>query len=127
MAQLLLIEPDSLLSRIYIQAFEAVGHDVGVAYSAQEAIDRADEAHPDMVILELQLPRHNGLEFLYEFRSYAEWLKVPVIIQSFVPPQEFLTDSSSWRLLGVVEYLYKPRATLQQLLFAVNEQLAIAV
>lgn len=125
MAQLLLIEPDSLLSQTYARVLAAAGHIVKCAHSAQQAVDSADETRPDLVILELQLTAHNGIEFLYEFRSYAEWLQVPVIILSLVPPQEFLTNSLNWQLLGVGDYLYKPCTSLRQLLAAVNEQLTV--
>jgi DNA-binding response OmpR family regulator len=86
----------------------------------------ADVIQPDLVILELQLVEHSGIEFLYEFRSYTDWQQVPVIIQSQVPPAEF---ADSWQLLhdelGVRGYLYKPRTSLTQLLASINEHLPI--
>jgi DNA-binding response OmpR family regulator len=123
MAQILLLEPDIVLSNIYIKALEQVGHKVSPVFDAQAAINVIDNLSPDLVILELQLPIHNGVEFLYELRSYAEWQKTPVIVQSFVPPSEFKSTPSLWRGLGIVTYLYKPRTSLQQLLNSVQEQL----
>jgi DNA-binding response OmpR family regulator len=123
MAQILLLEPDIVLSRIYAKALEQVGHKVSSVFDAQAAINVIDKFAPDLVVLELQLPIHNGVEFLYEFRSYAEWQKTPVIVQSFVPPSEFKLTPSLWRGLGIAIYLYKPRASLQQLLNSVQDQL----
>jgi DNA-binding response OmpR family regulator len=102
------------------------GHEVQAAGSAQAAIMSADVIRPDLVILELQLVEHSGIEFLYEFRSYPEWQAVPVIVQSQVPPAEF---AGSWQLLqdelGVRAYLYKPRTALVQLLSDVNKYLPV--
>src|SRR5665213_608152 len=117
MAQILLVEPDRLLAETYSQALTGAGHKVMIAPGAQAAISAADTARPDLVILELQLVEHSGIEFLYEFRSYPEWQDIPVLIHSGVPAGEF-TDS--WQImgqeLGVDVYLYKPRTSLSQLI-----------
>ena len=123
MAQILLIEPDATLSQTYRMALKIDGHNVTPVFTAQTAINIADRQSPDLVILELQLPVHNGVEFLYEFRSYTEWRSTPVIVQSFVPPSDFRSSAILWRNLGVVAYLYKPRTSLRQLLISVQEQL----
>jgi two-component system phosphate regulon response regulator PhoB len=73
MANILLIEPDRLLAEIYQRALSSEGHNVVVCAGAQSAILSADQSTPDLVILELQLVEHSGIEFLYEFRSYSEW------------------------------------------------------
>ena len=74
---------------------------------------------PDVVVLELQLPGHNGVEFLYEFRSYPEWLHVPVVLHTFVPPAELTRAVTLEAELGVRKMLYKPAATLTALCAAV--------
>lgn len=126
MAEILLIEPDRLLAESYVRALEAAGHGVNAASGAQAAILAADAIRPDMVVLELQLVEHSGIEFLYEFRSYQDWQGVPVIIQTNVPAAEF---NDSWRLLrdelGVREYLYKPHTSLRQLIASVNGHLKL--
>ncbi len=128
MARIILIEPDRLLAETYVQALMTAGHKVVACASAQAAILAADMSKPDIVILELQLIEHSGVEFLYEFRSYPEWQAIPVIIQTGVPSAEF---SGNWQLLkqelGVGAYLYKPQTTLQQLLASVGEHLPVAV
>lgn len=126
MAHILLVEPDHLLAETYHQSLAADGHQVVVRAGAQAAITAADQVKPDIVILELQLVEHSGIEFLYEFRSYPEWQDVPVLIQTHVPTAEF---AGSRRILehelGVEAYLYKPQTSLRQLLSAVREQLPI--
>jgi CheY-like chemotaxis protein len=73
------------------------------------------------------LPQHNGLEFLYEFRSYQEWRNTPVIIQSLVPSNEFKDNFILWHKLGIRDYLYKPKSTLLQLIDCVNRYLPQAI
>lgn len=120
MANILLIEPDHSLARAYKSALETAGHQVLIGTSAQTAVDAADEVCPDVVIMELQLVAHSGIEFLYEFRSYADWQDIPVIILSKVPPAEFNQCARTMREhLGVSTYCYKPQTDLKQLLHVV--------
>jgi DNA-binding response OmpR family regulator len=121
----LFVEPDILLGRTYQRLFEQAGHTARHARSAQAAVHAADERMPDVVVLELQLGRHNGVEFLYEFRSYSEWLDIPIIIHSFVPPQELHGAATLQTELGVCRVLHKPATSLAQLLAAVTQATAV--
>lgn len=124
MAQILLLEPDWPLAEIYRRALAGQGHSVVLCASAQAGILAADQRSPDLLIVELQLIEHSGIEFLYEFRSYPEWQAVPVILQSGLPFREV---ADSWELLQtqlqVRRYLYKPETSLRQLLSAVHREL----
>lgn len=115
--KVLLIEPSNLLGDVYKKALEQAGHEVVWSKSAQEAILNADSTSPDVVVLELQLPGHSGVEFLYEFRSYTEWQDIPVVLHTLVPQQ----NEKALSQLNIVKYLYKPATTLRQLIRAVDE------
>ncbi len=120
----MLIEPDKQLAAIYRGLCESIGHQVIWAGHAQDAISLADDGAPDLVVLELQLASHNGVEFLYEFRSYAEWQRVPVILLTNVQPSVLRQHQEIMNSLGVVDYLYKPATTLVQLRRSINNQFA---
>lgn len=122
MSNILFIEPDTVLTRIYARALERYGHVVVCASDAQQALDLADDNRPDVVILEPLLARYSGIGFLHEFRSYPEWRRVPVILhtrlsmETLVGMQQALQDD-----LGITAILYKPKTTLTQLLRTVAE------
>jgi CheY-like chemotaxis protein len=122
MANILMLEPDAVLAGTYRQAFEHMGHTVRRSVSAQDAVFQVDEHEPDVILVEIQMTAHSGIEFLYELRSYAEWQDIPVIIHSCIPPSEFEESMVLLRdMLKVSHYLYKPQTTLQTLLRAVRE------
>lgn len=121
MSNILLIEPNRLLSQTYQQALELAGHRVKSAGNAQAAITAADSFEPDVVVLEIQLAQHSGAEFLYEFRSYADWQKIPIIILSDVPASELSKFKQTFsKLFGIRHYLYKPQTRLSALVQTVN-------
>ncbi len=124
MAHVLLIEPDYILAGTYADALGHAGYSVQVAANAQTAIDAADKTIPDVVVLELQLAEHNGIEFLYEFRSYNEWRSVPVIIHSNLSSADMEPAGELWSQLGIVDYHYKPTSSLKALLSSVQKAAA---
>lgn len=124
MARILVLEPDKLLAETYRRALSSAGHEASYVTSGQAAVDSADDAMPDLIILELQLPAHNGLEFLYEFRSYTDWQWVPVIVNTNIPLNNI--DSAGGGLyakLGIKAWHYKPETSLRLLIRSVNEEL----
>lgn len=112
---ILLVEPHPLLGNTYKQALEQAGHTVVWQKKAQKAIHSADERTPDGVVLELQLPKHNGIAFLYEFRSYPDWQSIPVVVHSLVPIESLKAQLKVLKELGIHAYLYKPQTTLKML------------
>ncbi len=126
MAKILLVEPDINLAQTLIHSLKNRGHKIKVCATAQAAIHGVDSFKPDIVILELQLPVHNGIEFLYELRSYQDWQTVPVIVHSLVPPTLKAISSMLWDNLHIVAYHYKPVTKLATLNNSVDNILTTA-
>ena len=125
MPQILLIEPDKKLAVVYSKLLASMNYDVAWAAHAQDAVSLADQTRPNLVILELQLAGHNGIEFLYEFRSYAEWRDVPVILLTNVTPRALNITAETMEVLGIRRCLYKPSTTLTQLKRIVSEHTTV--
>ncbi len=115
MKHILLVEPDEALASTIGHFIESDETTVNYASDAQQAISQADSQRPDAVVLELAMSRHNGVEFLQEFRSYPDWMSVPVVIYSQIAPEDTGLSRAEWHKSGVIDYLYKPTARLHQL------------
>src|SRR5258708_11739415 len=115
MAQVLFIEPDRLLGINAKNIFKHAGHSIDWHVDPQAAMDSADASHPDIIILDLALAGRSGIEFLYELRSYPDWAKLPVIIYSSVPPEDFNSAGTAAAALHIAAYYYKPVTSITQL------------
>jgi len=127
MPHLLLLEPNTVLAATYGAVFTHYGFTVTAVAGAQAGIYAADSKRPDAIVLELQLPRHNGIEFLHELRSYPEWRDIPVVVHTSLTPAQ--TDKSKDVLhdeFGVCAVLYKHYTSLADLVGAVQSQLVLA-
>lgn len=118
MANILLLEPDLILGKTYSQYLESLGHNLNWQQSAQAAVQALDGFQAQLAIIELQIAGHNGLEFLYEIRSYPDLQKLPVIIQSVVGKSTL--QPNVMEQLQINAYLHKPSTSLVQLGQAVD-------
>jgi two-component system OmpR family response regulator len=123
---ILIIEPDILLAKTYKHYLEENGNTVRTCETVQRALNLVDEKTPELIILEIQIAAHNGIEFFYEFRSFVDWDKIPVLINSLIPKHRLGLNSQNTIDLGVVDYLYKPQTTLSRLLYTIENCLVIS-
>ena len=118
---ILVIDPAVDFGKLTAQALQQINLQAVVATTAQEAILAVDNAKPKLIILELAMAEHNGLEFLYELRSHADLLHVPVIIYSHIAAEELGLSKSQQSRLGIAAHFYKPRTNLKTLLDFAHE------
>lgn len=102
----LLLEDDAWLQEMYADSLEGVV--VSLAASADEALEKLDEKTFDLIVLDMFLPGHNGIEFIHEIASYEDTADIPIIVLSAVSPDGFGLSQERMKQYNVVEYLYKP-------------------
>ncbi len=127
MRRILLVEDDDWLAELYQTVLEQTGaFQVTWARTAEAALTALDH-HADiqLIVLDMFLPSHNGIEFLHEMGSYADINTVPVIVLSSVYQHDFAMSEDRWRHYGVVKYLYKPQIKPQDLVSTVKKQLSL--
>lgn len=124
MSRILLVEDDAWLSELYGDILTRHGCTVHRAETANAALDILNKEAIDILILDMFLPHHNGVELLHEIASYTDTNTVPVIVLSSVYQHDFKMSEERWRHYGVVQYLYKPATKPQRLVAEVQKQLA---
>jgi GAF domain-containing protein/DNA-binding response OmpR family regulator/anti-sigma regulatory factor (Ser/Thr protein kinase) len=95
----LLVDDDQVVRHGVRQALEPLGWQVTEAENGQLAVDALDAARPDVIILDLMMPKMDGFEFLDELRSQPHWRDLPVVVIT----AKDLTDADRDRLNGGVE------------------------
>lgn len=122
MKTVLLVEDDRFLGDLYSATLEQAGFGVHRAVDAQSAVDILDEYGTDLILLDLMLPAHNGVEVLQEIQSYSDWQQIPVIILSSQHPAQGY-DQKVWSKFGVRDYLYKPEILPAEIVASVEQWL----
>lgn len=77
----ILVVDDEADIRLFLKtALEDAGFEVSTASDGEEALQALKKRKPDLISLDLVMPRKSGIKFLYELRHNKEWAKIPVII-----------------------------------------------
>ncbi|MCA9344356.1 response regulator [Candidatus Saccharibacteria bacterium] len=119
MIKVLFVEPDRSLGEIYLKYFTKLGYQVKWAQSSNSALEFIDNFNPDLIVLELQMTSHNGLELMYEIRSYPDWGNIKIMLNTSVK-ETMLKKSPTYKQLGVGKYTYKPNTTLQEMAVSIE-------
>ena len=105
----LLIEDDRFLIKIYSNRLKLKGFDIYLSSEGEEGIRMAKDNKPDLVLLDLVLPRMSGFEVLEQLKNNPATKKIPVIILSNLSQKN---DKENAEMLGAVDYLVKTDVTL---------------
>ncbi|MDB6039541.1 MAG: Response regulator receiver protein [Verrucomicrobiales bacterium] len=82
MKKILIVEDDAIVANIYRNKLQNEGFDVDVASDGQSAIAQVKKAPPDLVLLDLGLPKVNGVEVLKAIRAHPPTSALPVVVLS---------------------------------------------
>lgn len=123
MPSILLVEDDRWLAELYSNALATVPRfDIKTVASAGEAFNVLDTNYSvDLIILDMMLPDHNGVEFLHEIASYEDIGSVPIIVLSSIFKHDFPMPDERWKQYGVIDYLYKPDTRPEDLISRVKK------
>lgn len=110
--RILLVEDDRVLRRACEASLRQRGFTVATAGDGEDALRQVRAELPDLVLLDLLMPRMTGIEVLRTLRSEAATRELPVLILSNSSREQ---DEDEIRTLGVAGYLVKANLSLQEL------------
>lgn len=124
-ARVLLIEPDVYLANKYQKILQSNHVCIFHFTTAGEAINNLDKVNPDLIILEVLLKGNNGIEFIYELRSYSDLQNLPVILLTYLPKRDFNLSIEQEKILKIKDYLCKTNISLIDLITSVKRELKV--
>jgi len=101
-----LIVDDSLSARRTLaQLLSDAGYQVETAIDGLDALARMEKATPHLLLVDLEMPRMNGLELTSHLRSKSQWSAIPIIMITSRAAEKHRAQALR---AGVTEYLTKP-------------------
>jgi two-component system alkaline phosphatase synthesis response regulator PhoP len=119
-AKLLLIEDDATLSKMYQKKFEADGFTVATAFDGLEGLEKTVQEKPDLVVLDIMLPKLDGISVFKKMRSTPETFKTPVLLLTNFDQEDTVFECFK---LGAVDYLLKSSVTPTQVVAKIENLL----
>jgi len=110
--KILLIENDQFLYKILTVKLKRAGFDIFLAVDGVEGIKKVKEIKPNLVLLNLILPKLNGFEVLSEIKKTTILKKIPVVILTNLCQK---CDIEKGMKLGAKDYLVTPNLSLSEI------------
>ena len=115
--RILVIDDEPELVKAIEIRLKTSGYEVEAAYDGQSGIDKAKEVKPDLILLDIIMPRMDGYEVTKELIADPETEQIPIIV--FTASQQRDLEARC-RELGITDFIKKPFET-SDLLNMVNE------
>lgn len=115
--KILVVDDEPDMVKAIALRLEASGFEVTLAYDGQEAMDKVQAARPDLIILDLMLPRIDGYKVCRLLKFDVKWRDIPIIMLT-ARAQE--SDKIMGQEVGADAYLTKPFKT-EELMATVNQ------
>ncbi|MFH0818801.1 MAG: response regulator [Patescibacteria group bacterium] len=110
--KILLIEDDNFLSKVLVERLEDDGFIVNIAGNGAEGIEKTTIFNPDLILLDMILPKMNGFDVLKKLKQDIATKNIPVIIVSNLGQD---MDVELGKKLGAVDYLVKSNYSLRSI------------
>ena len=105
MSDIVVVDDDFNIRNMLVAAFKAKGHRVSSAMDGQEGLDVVRREHPDLILLDLNMPRMDGYQVLDVLRADRDLKAIPVII---LTASDARSDIVEGLQRGANDYITKP-------------------
>ncbi len=103
--KILVVEDDLVTQRVLSARLEINGYEVITAQDGEEGLRKARSEHPDLVMLDLMLPKMTGYEVCRMLKFDDKYKKIPIIILSSLDQQD---EREKAVVAGADAYFIKP-------------------
>jgi len=120
MKKILIIEDEKIMLNLLRDKLEREGYDVSIAHNGEEGLEKMKEVSPDIILLDIIMPKMGGFEVMEEMAKSEKLKNIPVIVISNSGQPVELEKVKN---LGARDWLIKTEFDPQEVLQKVKKQL----
>lgn len=108
MAKVMIVDDEPDIVEIVSFTLEAAGHKVIGAKDGAECIAKVKKDAPELIILDVMMPRMNGMQVVDYLRNKEEFSHIPIIMLTATTQYSQKSDEEWCKKVGVEDYISKP-------------------
>lgn len=120
--KILLVEDDDNLANVYLTRLQAEGFDVKRVPNGEDALATALEYRPDLILLDVMMPKVSGFDVLDILRNTPETANIKVIMLTALSQD---SDKQRANSLGVDDYLVKSQVVIADVVERIKHHLGL--
>lgn len=120
--KILLVEDDDALANVYLMRLQAEGFEVKRVANGEDALAAAKEHKPDLVLLDVMMPKVSGFDVLDILRNTPETANLKIVMLTALSQE---SDKERAQGLGVDDYLVKSQVVITDVIDRIKYHLGI--
>ena len=116
--KILIVEDEETLYKVIKEEFEEKGYKIKIAVDGASVMEKAKNFSPDIIILDIILPKEDGLQVLAELKADPVLKSIPVIMLSNLSEAESIKKALT---LGAVDYFVKTQYSIYEIIEKVEK------
>ncbi|MGB4957535.1 MAG: response regulator [Candidatus Saccharimonas sp.] len=121
--KILLVEDDTALAAVYRSRLELEGFEISEVNNGEDALSAAISFHPDLILLDVMMPKISGFDVLDILRNTPETTNIRVVMLTALSQPK---DKERAEQLGVDDYLVKSQVVISDVVARVKHHLGIS-
>jgi len=121
MHRLLLVEDDALTIRLYQKALQQEDFVIDTAENGEEGLEKLKKNKPTLILLDIMMPKMDGIELLQELKSNPDTKDIPVIVLTNLSGSK---DAENALEIGAVKFIVKSKTRPNEVLEIVKSIIA---
>ncbi|AKM78447.1 MAG: Response regulator [Candidatus Wolfebacteria bacterium GW2011_GWC2_46_275] len=118
MHKIVIVEDEEALARVLKEKFESEEFEVELAMDGKVALPIIQKMRPDLVLLDLMLPKRDGIDVLKDIKADRDLESLPVIVLSNLDGDEDIKQAIS---LGAKDYFVKSQHPIKEVVEKVKD------
>jgi DNA-binding response OmpR family regulator len=111
--KILLVEDDPMVVRMYERKFKMDGFQLSLGFNGEEGLEALKKERPDIILLDIMMPRMSGLDMLKIVKSDQQYKDLPVVMLSNLGDRA--EDVAKCKELGAEDYWVKANVRLDDI------------
>jgi len=120
MKKILIVEDEEFLALALRDNLESEGYSVDTAYNGEEAVEHIKKIKPNIILLDILMPKKDGFFVLEEVKKNPEWKLIPVIVLSNLGEDTAIKQAME---MGADDYFVKSQHPIEEVIEKVKEYL----
>ncbi|HEY1645725.1 MAG TPA: response regulator [Candidatus Saccharimonadales bacterium] len=114
MAKILIVEDDAILADLYHNTFLLGGFETVIGRNGLEGLEKAKQEKPDIIFLDIMMPKMNGLELIDKLKEDESTKNIPVVILSNFSDEKLAKEAiAKGALAYVIKSEYEPKQVIE--------------
>lgn len=120
--RILLVEDDQMLASVYRDRLDLEGFDVKLVENGEKALTAALEYKPDLILLDVMMPKISGFEVLDILRNTKETANIKIVMLTALSQD---SNKQQAKQLGADDYLVKSQVVMNDVIARIKHHLGV--